>query len=445
MKELPEKTSWILQIESLLSDGRGLARKDGMAVFVSGAFPGMTVRAVPKIRHRNFTEAELAEVLASSPDTISPLCPHTDTCGGCPWQTLSYPAQLYWKHRITTDALQRVGNLTIPDIPETIPSPRLHHYRNKMAFAFCNGFFGLRARRSHAVIPVEHCILQDSLSSKARSVCAQAVKDFGLHPLFLVIRRPESGGLFLELIVRDREAGDIGHLFATAVRSMLPEVSGIVLSLRTSAGDVAYGNAILYADSPEITERLGEIPFHLGNGAFFQVNTPAAALLYEKIFQAAQADLPRDRPSYVTDLYAGVGSIGLYLASRIRKDISVTAVEQMPGASSLAKRNAAALGIRHFTHITGDAVKMFARITAKRPQDLVILDPPRSGAGKPLLQSLLQNRPRQLIYVSCDPATLARDLSLLSEEFTIRSVQPVDLFPHTPHVENVVCLSGKKA
>lgn len=431
-----------LAVDALVSDGRGLGRFRGMAVFVEGALPGQTVRARIVAVRKRLAEAELVEVVAPSPDERAAPCPHAGRCGGCPWQALDYGRQLGWKERIVRDALERVAKVADPPLLPILPSPLAWGYRNKMEFAFGpseNGerAIGLRERGSRRIVEVTGCLLQTPLTMRvlaaARVLMNGPFRD--VEGRFLVIREPRAGGCFVELIAAPGVEAAVGGRFAAALREAADGVTGVALSVRAAAGDVAYGERTLYADG-ELEERLGHIRLRLGHNAFFQVNTPAAELLYaeaERFAALATFDAP-----VLWDVYGGVGSIGLYMARHAGR---VVGIEAMPGAVRCARANARALGVEGYRVEPGDAKSVLGRLAKFGPKpDVVVVDPPRAGLDATVARQLADAAPRRLVYVSCNPATLARDVARLAPAYRLAAARPVDLFPQTPHVETAALL-----
>ena len=437
-----------LDITALVSDGRGIGRLEGMAVFVEGALPGQRVRArIARVRKR-MADADLVEVLVPSGEEKAPPCPHAGRCGGCPWQGLPYARQLEWKARTVRDALQRIGGIAEPPMLDILPSPMEWGYRNKMEFAFGRAesgenILGLRERGSRAIVPVTDCLLQSPLTMQVLNVVRELVQKqerLAIRCRFLVVRRPAAGGCFVELIVGPdaarKDDARLGKLLGAELRAAVPELSGFTLSLRSAPGDVAYGESIAYTDG-EIRERIAGVELLLGPSSFFQVNTPAAELLYAEI--ARLCNLEALEEPVVWDVYGGIGSIGFSLMQHM-KGGRLIGVEEMPGAVQYARKNAAALKVRGYRMEAGDARSILGRLTREQHPDVVVVDPPRAGLDARVVQHLLKASPARLIYVSCNPATLARDIARLSSGFRLRSVRPVDLFPQTPHVESVALL-----
>ena len=430
-----------LSVDALVSDGRGLGRHDGVVVLVEDALPGQRVRARIAAVRKSLAEAELVEVLERSPDEQGPPCPHAGRCGGCSWQSLAYERQLAWKERIVRDALERVGKVQEPPVLPVLASPCEWGYRNKMEFAFGMSegggkAIGLRERGSRNIVEVTGCLLQTPLTMRVLG----AVRELANGPFrdlagrFLVVREPKAGGCFVELIVGPGCGAEAGGRFAAALRAEVAEVTGFALSERSATSDVAYGERTLYADG-RLEERIGDVLLQMGHNAFFQVNTPAAELLYAEAARFAALDELPD--PVLWDVYGGVGSIGLSLGRNAR----VVAVEEMPGAVRYARSNAKALGMKAYRVEQGDAKSVLGRLVKLGPKpDVVVVDPPRAGIDAKVAQQLVEAAPSRLVYVSCNPATLARDVARLSPAFRLRAARPVDLFPQTPHVETVALL-----
>ena len=430
-----------LRVDVLVSDGRGLGRHDGVVVLVEDALPGQLVRARVAAVRKSLAEAALVEVLERSPDEQEPPCPHAGRCGGCSWQSLAYGRQLAWKERIVHDALERVGKVACPPMLPILPSPSEWGYRNKMEFAFgVSGdggkALGLRERGSRNIVEVTGCLLQTPLTMRVLEA-VRMLSNGAFHDLdgrFLVVREPNAGGCFVELIVGAGGSLEAGERFAEALRAETPEVTGFALSERLAPSDVAYGERALYADG-RLEERIGDVRLQMGHNAFFQVNTPAAELLYAEAARfAALEELP---DPVLWDVYGGVGSIGLYMGRNAR----VVGIEEMPGAVRYARGNAKALGRKAYKVEQGDAKSVLGRLVKLGPKpDVVVVDPPRAGIDAKVAQQLAEAAPLRLIYVSCNPATLARDVARLAPAFRLKAARPVDLFPQTPHVETVPLL-----
>jgi 23S rRNA (uracil1939-C5)-methyltransferase len=434
-----------LEIEAVVSDGRGLARHEGRAVFVAGALPGQQVLAtLVRVRER-MAEATLDAVLAASPQARPEPCPHHAECGGCPWQALPYARQLEWKTRFVHDALRRIGRIAEPFVPPALPSPLEWRYRNKMEFAFGlddgrNRTVGLRRRASRSIVGVTACLLQSERTmrvlARVRATACGRAPDVPWR--YLVVREPAAGGCLIELIAGPHPAAAReGRRIGSDLLAACPDVDGVVVSERAAALDMAYGERILCALGQSVLEeRIGPLRVRLGAGTFFQVNTRATALLYAEIRRLAG---PGDRLRRIWDVYCGVGSIGLYLAAAREcgtEPPHITAVDISRQAVELARHNARSLGVAASCRQAAADRILPVLLSGKKtpPPDLILLDPPRAGLSPGVVRALLRARPRRIVYVSCDPATLARDAAGLAP-YALTEIRPVDMFPQTPHVE----------
>lgn len=486
-----------LSISALVSDGRGLGRHEGLVVLVEGGLPGQTVRVRITSVQRSLVEGDMLEVLVLSPDEQPAPCPHAERCGGCAWQSLPYERQLLWKERIVRDALERVGKLKEPPVSTILPSPQQWGYRNKMEFAFgpasdrtsgeettSNGtgfVLGLRERGSRRVVEVTGCLLQSERTMQILAAMRTLLAEEGLtawedenrrfrepedfresrsvrasrngkaQPAnvsvstctgqcrFLVVREPRAGGCLVELITgpgtsspEGEKAVALGRRLSAALREAVPGVTGFVLSRRVAASDVAYGEQTLFSEG-QLEERIGHIQLTLGHNAFFQVNTAAAEVLYAEV-ERLSGLASMEEPT-LWDVYSGVGSIGFYLARHAKR---IVAIEEMQGAVRCARLNAKALQLEKYKVEAGEARSVLGRLAKVGPRaDVVVLDPPRAGIDTKLVQILSSITPRRLVYVSCNPATLARDAARLAPAYRLVETRPVDLFPQSPHVESV--------
>ncbi len=476
-----------LELHGLSSDGRTVGRdKDGMTVFVRGGLPGQ--RVLVRLSHvkKRMAEAELLNVFAPSANERPAPCPHAETCGGCPWQRLPYALQLEWKTRLVEDALRRLGRL---DLPEGALRPAISAgeeaewgYRNKMEFAFAaddNGVtrLGLRARSSRAVAEVTDCRLQSPRAMAALAALRKLCAEFRLHAAaperparerttrktsfsssvrqndilrFAVIREPRDGGCLVELITfpSPQESANIRALGQKLMDSGLG-VTGFVHSVRADEANVAYGEeTVLTMGDVELSETLRlqgrDVTFHLDHNSFFQVNSRAAELLYNATAALAADLFPGADGRWgkeCWDIYCGVGGLALTMGPRFQR---VFGLESVAPAVTLAAQNAERLGESTvYRFESGDAATLERVFRQRGAPDLLVTDPPRAGMDERVVQAILKHCPPRLALVSCNPSTLARDLALLAPRYDIRAVQPVDLFPQTPHVETVVALSAR--
>ena len=444
-----------LRIERLSSDGSGVAHSaDGEAVFVPGTAPGDEARVRIVKDCGRYAFGILDELLTPSPDRIPVDCPVAGPCGGCSLRHLDYAAELRAKQESVLDAFRRIGGLEVP-VLDILPSPEVDRYRNKVQFpvgvdkngAPCIGFY---AGRTHRIVPCPDCKLQPGvLNEIGNALCAffaqqnirpydeQSGKGLVRH---LFLRRGAHSGQIMVCLVCTRAKLPHAEQLCTALREQFPAISTILLNVNAKNTNVILGgeNHILYGPG-YIEDTLCGVPVRLGPLSFYQVNTLAAERLYGVAAQYAQLT-PDDT---LLDLYCGMGTIGLSMADQCRELIGV---EIVPEAIESAKANAARMGeavaakSRFFCADAGQAATQLAA-EGLHP-DIVMLDPPRKGCDEATLSAVVRMAPRRVVYVSCNPATAARDAAWLEKNgYHAEKVQPVDLFPRTKHVETVVLLS----
>ena len=448
-----------LRIERLSSDGSGVAHSaDGEAVFVPGTAPGDEARVRIVKDCGRYAFGILDELLTPSPDRIPVDCPVAGPCGGCSLRHLDYAAELRAKQESVLDAFRRIGGLEVP-VLDILPSPEVDRYRNKVQFPVgvdkngvpCIGFY---AGRTHRIVPCPDCKLQPGVLNKIGNALCAFFAQQGIRPYdeqsgkglvrHIFLRRGAHSGQIMVCLVCTRAKLPHAEQLCTALREQFPAISTILLNVNAKNTNVILGgeNHILYGPG-YIEDTLCGVPVRLGPLSFYQVNTLAAERLYGVAAQYAQ--LTSD--DALLDLYCGMGTIGLSMAERCRELIGV---EIVPEAIESAKANAARMGetvaakSRFFCADAGQAATQLAA-EGLHP-DIVMLDPPRKGCDEATLSAVVRMAPRRVVYVSCNPATAARDAAWLEKNgYHAEKVQPVDLFPRTKHVETVVLLSHKKA
>ena len=444
-----------LRIERLSSDGSGVAHSaDGEAVFVPGTAPGDEARVRIVKDCGRYAFGILDELLTPSPDRVPVDCPVAGPCGGCSLRHLDYAAELRAKQESVLDAFRRIGGLEVP-VLDILPSPEVDRYRNKVQFpvgvdkngAPCIGFF---AGRTHRIVPCPDCKLQPSvLNEIGNALCAFFARQ-GIRPYdeqsgkglvrHIFLRRGAHSGQIMVCLVCTRAKLPHAEQLCTVLREQFPAISTILLNVNAKNTNVILGseNHILYGPG-YIEDTLCGVPVRLGPLSFYQVNTLAAERLYGVAAQYAQLT-PDDA---LLDLYCGMGTIGLSMAGQCRELIGV---EIVPEAIESAKANAARMGeavaakSRFFCADAGQAATQLAA-EGLHP-DIVMLDPPRKGCDEATLSAVVRMAPRRVVYVSCNPATAARDAAWLEQNgYHAEKVQPVDLFPRTKHCECVIALS----
>lgn len=462
----------IVEMADFAVGGKSIARLDGLVIFVPGTVPGDKVKARVRKAKKSYLEAEMLELLQASLLRTLPRCSHFGICGGCKWQQASYASQLDFKRRQVVDALERIGGFQGVVVQEAIGSDEQYFYRNKMEFSFGpkwvdrDKFRDLKEGASdhgHSialglhpatlfskVLDIEECFLQSPLSNQVLGLVRKVAVENGLtfystitHAGFLrnlVIREGKRTGDVMANLVTSEDRPEIMQKFNDRLVEECPQVTTFLNNITTRKSQVAIGEyERVYHGPGYITEKLGGRVFKVSANSFFQTNTLQAERLYEAAVR--MADLrPED---LVYDLYSGTGTIALFLAGHVRRVVCVEAVE----ASVLdARSNADLNGVSNCIFEIGDLKE---KLTTDRKwmehhgsPSVVILDPPRSGAHGKVILKILELAPDRIVYVSCNPATQARDLKLLCADgrYVIREVQPVDMFPHTEHIECVVAL-----
>lgn len=444
-----------LRIERLSSDGSGVAHSaDGEAVFVPGTAPGDEARVRIVKDCGRYAFGILDELLTPSPDRIPVDCPVAGPCGGCSLRHLDYAAELRAKQESVLDAFRRIGGLEVP-VLDILPSPDVDRYRNKVQFPVgvdkngvpCIGFF---AGRTHRIVPCPDCKLQPSVLNEIGNALCAFFAQQGIRPYdeqsgkglvrHIFLRRGAHSGQIMVCLVCTRAKLPHAEQLCTALRGQFPAISTILLNVNAKNTNVILGseNHILYGPG-YIEDTLCGVPVRLGPLSFYQVNTLAAERLYGVAAQYAQLT-PDDA---LLDLYCGMGTIGLSMAEQCRELIGV---EIVPEAIESAKANAARMGetvaakSRFFCADAGQAATQLAA-EGLHP-DIVMLDPPRKGCDEATLSAVVCMAPRRVVYVSCNPATAARDAAWLEQNgYHAEKVQPVDLFPRTKHCECVIALS----
>jgi len=461
--EIRKGQSLELRIEDLAFGGRVIAKVGGLVVFVDGALPGDLVQATVYRKRRQYAEARTDRILEPSPHRVVPPCEHVPICGGCRFQDLAYPEQLAHKERQVAECLAHLGHVRIDPRP-AIASPRLFHYRNKMEYSFgCDReghlTLGLHIRGSFdRTFDLHRCHIATPISSEI----VAAVRDAARRENLTAYDTRSHTGLLRYLVVREgiRSGQVMVNLVATehhpaldriaaSLRREFPSVAGVLLNLTRRKAQVATGEEErVLSGEPTIFDTIGGITFEISSGSFFQTNTEQA----ERLLATALEGLALTGEETVLDVYSGTGAFTLPIARRTREAIGI---ESSAEAVRNAERNAARNGIANARFWTGEAMEVLrdrlhlgtgpdrSRSGAERPRiDAVLVDPPRAGLHPGVVSRLLHLSAPRLVYVSCNPSTLGRDLALLCESrYETLWVQPIDMFPHTPHIECVAALA----
>jgi 23S rRNA (uracil1939-C5)-methyltransferase len=448
-----------IEIEKLAFGGQGLARVDNQVVFVEEGLPGDRAFIQIKKVRRNYSDARIIEILKPSPLRILPACSHFGNCGGCKWQNLEYQKQCHFKREQVLESLAHIGKMNPEIIPPTIPSPLVFGYRNKMEFSFTDNRWltpeelrnpdikkdfalGLHVPGSFdRIMHIEKCWLQDEVMNKILSFSQNFFKDsqFPVFNLkthqgllrFLVIRKSFSDHNYMVNVVTFTPARELMAHYAKNLVEKFPQIVSVVNTVNPRFAQIAFGEEeyLIFGQST-ITEKIGDFEFEISANSFFQTNPLQAENLYHSVQKFAGTG-----NKVIWDLYAGTGTIALFLAKRTEKVIGFELIES---AVQDATRNAERNGIGNCEFLSGEIRESLA--ARLESPDVIICDPPRSGMHQDVVQAILHKQPEKIIYVSCNPATLARDLRLMTNEYQLKEVQPVDMFPHTYHIESVALL-----
>lgn len=458
-----------LLIESYAAEGKSIAKlADGKVVFVDNAIPGDVIDAVIVKDKKSWAQAKTSRLVTPSPMRVEPFCKHFGVCGGCKWQMLPYKQQLVYKQQQVVDQLSRIGNVELPEIQPILGSAQDRYYRNKLEFTFSASryrtFEEISERNEkfepepalgfHApglfdkVVEIDECYLQPEPTNTLLRVLRAYTKErnhsyynYKSHEGWLrnVVLRVATTGEILVNIVIQHEDKEEREALLDHVLAHVPGITSLHYTINPKLNDTIHDlEVVCYSGKPYIEERLEDFRFKISPKSFFQTNTRQA----EELYRVAREFAGLTGTETLYDLYCGTGSIGIFCSEKAG---SVIGIEVVADAIADAKENAAMNGLNHCTFYAGDVEKIctddfFAK--HGRP-DVIITDPPRAGMSEKLVQQLLRMRAPRVVYVSCNPATQARDLGLLDEAYRIVKLQPVDMFPHTHHIENIALLELK--
>lgn len=433
-------------------EGDGVARTEGgFVLFVEGAMPGDQAEVEVTRVHSRHGEARLVRLLRPAPGRIAPPCPVAGRCGGCPLMHAAYPEQLRWKEERVRQALARIGGLDEVPVASIIGMEQPWAYRNKAQFPVTmeggRPVVGFYRRRSHDVVPADPCLIQHPLAVEVARAVRELMEELELGAeaggepsgflRHLVVRVSFSREEAMAILVTRERAFPAKEAFIAGLRRRVPAVASVVQNVKRETGRGVMGpvSVVLWGKS-HLAERIGHREFLISPDSFFQVNPEQTRRLYDVVAELAGVRLGDS----VWDIYCGAGTIGLYVA---REGVALRGVELSPQAVQDARLNAARNGVGDACFEAGRAEEALARWVAQGERaDVAILDPPRSGCDPRTLAAVAAAGPRRIVYVSCAPATLARDLARLrAHGYVTRKVQPVDMFPHTAHVEAVALLS----
>ena len=458
-----------IRLEKYAAEGKSIAyMEDGRALFVEGAIPGDVAKVFVHKVKSSYAEGKALAIVEPSPDRLQPFCSHFGTCGGCKWQMLPYEKQLAYKQQQVEDQLRRIGHVELPEIMPILGSAATQYYRNKLEFTFSeqqyltreeiDQFAGQEITRRPAlgfhapgmfdkVVDIDTCYLQNEPTNKIKNMLRDMATEMEL-PFYdyrkqegflrnLIIRVASSGQTMVNLVVH-HERPEL-FVLLDAIKDNCPEVASLNYTINGKMNDTIYDlEVVCYAGQPYIEEYLEEYKFKISPKSFFQTNTKQAEVLY----QVTRDFAGLTGTEVVYDLYCGTGSIGIFCSKNAK---SIVGIEVVEDAIKDAKINAAWNNLDTCKFYAGDVAKIATdEFFAKHGKpDVIITDPPRAGMSEKLIQQILKMKAPRVVYVSCNPATQARDLALLDEQYKVLKIQPVDMFPHTHHIENVVLLELK--
>ena len=467
-----------ITITDFAAEGKALARVDDMVVFVPWAVPGDVCDLQVRRKKHSFMEAEIACLHTPSPLRIKPFCQHFGVCGGCKWQQLPYEEQLKMKQQQVYDQLTRIGKVALPEFRPILGSVKTREYRNKLDFGCANkrwltseelkdeqiekdvpaiGFHITGA--FDKILPIEKCWLMDDVQNQIRNeICNYAIrKDISFFDLRqqvgllrdVIIRNSNTGELMVIIQFHYDEEGDEqkAQELLQHVADTFPQITSLMYLNNQKCNDTIGDQEILtFKGNDHIYETMEELRFKVGPKSFYQTNTEQAYHLYcvarEFAFGSPLSLEGQGEAPLVYDLYTGTGTIANFVAKKARK---VIGIEYVPEAIEDAKVNSQENHIDNTLFFAGDMKDILTDdfIAEHGRPDVIITDPPRAGMHPDVVKTILKAAPQRIVYVSCNPATQARDLQELDSDYQVVAVQPVDMFPHTPHVENVVLLNKR--
>lgn len=459
-----------ITITDYAAEGKALARVNELVVFVPFAVPGDVVDLQVRRKKRSYCEAEIIRFIKYSERRVKPFCQHFGICGGCKWQNIPYDEQLRMKQKQVYDQLTRIGKVNLPEFNQILGSVKTQGYRNKLEFGCSNrrwltqeeiasgsDFTQMNAVGFHItgafdkILPIEKCWLMDDLQNKIRN----AIRDYAYEHdiVFYDIRR--QCGLLRDIMVRNSDTGEwmvliqfhyekdedevIAKNLLQHIADSFPEITSL-LYVNNQKGNDTFNdlNIEVFKGNDYIYETMDGLTFKVGAKSFYQTNTKQAYHLYSVVRDFANLT----GNELVYDLYTGTGTIANFVSRYAKR---VIGIEYVPEAIEDAKINSEINNISNTLFFAGDMKDILTEsfISENGTPDIIITDPPRAGMHPDVVQTIIKTAPKRIVYVSCNPATQARDLSLLDDLYEVVAVQPVDMFPHTPHVENVVLLNRR--
>ncbi len=453
-----------VEISDIGAEGKAIAKVDDVVIFIANVIPGDIVDIQITKKRSRYREANVVNFIKFSPDRIEPFCSHFGVCGGCKWQSLPYEKQLFYKQKQVYDQLKRIGKIDMPEIMPIKGASQTTHYRNKLEFTFCNqrwlsreeidsqeeivnkGALGFHIPGMFdKVLNIQKCWLQPEPSDSIRNFIREYSVENNLE--FFDIRKQL--GFLRNIIIRSSSTGEVMLIVVffredklkregllNAVADKFPEITSLMYVVNGKGNDTIIDQeVVLYKGNGFIFEEMEGLKFKIGPKSFYQTNSSQAYELYKVVREFAQ--LSGNETVY--DLYTGTGTIANFIARNAK---NVIGVEYVPEAITDAVLNSEINNIKNTTFFAGDMKDVLSSefINVHGKPDVIITDPPRAGMHTDVVDTILEAAPERIVYVSCNPATQARDLELMKELYSVEKIQPVDMFPHTHHVENVVLL-----
>jgi 23S rRNA (uracil1939-C5)-methyltransferase len=454
-------------MEDYAAEGKSLARVEGKVVFAEGTIPGDVVDIRLQKNKKDWAEGVPVHFHQYSPERVTPFCQHFGVCGGCQWQMLPYEKQLQYKQKQVADSLKRIGKVALPEMMPIIGAPETQFYRNKLEYTFGNKRYLLKEELNdetvdieqnvagfHArgffdkVVNIEKCWLQPEPTNAIRLAVKQFAKTNGFsfydireHRGFMrtmQVRICTTGEVMVNIVFGEDDEEKRNRLLAF-VMEKFPGITTLLYTINTKWNDSLYDlEPVIYFGKGYVIEKLEDFCFKIGPKSFFQTNTKQA----ERLYQVTRDFAELTGTETVYDLYCGTGSIGIFVSRQAKKIIGV---ETIAAAIEDAHENAALNNIGHALFFAGDVIDICDEtfFAQHGKPDVIITDPPRAGMHEKLVNKILAAAAPTVVYVSCNPATQARDLQLLDAKYVVTKIQPVDMFPHTLHIENVVQLKLK--
>ncbi len=453
-----------VSITDTAENGHGVGRVENMVVFVEGAVPGDVADVHVYRKKKKYKEARLVRLVEASPDRVEPVCSHFGTCGGCRWQHLNYEKQLFYKQRQVEEVLKRIGKIPNPVISPILGSASQYFYRNRLDFS-CSDKRWLTKEELHAGIPmkedvigfhvpgrfdkildIKNCFLQDELSNTIRN----EIKRFSIEHGFQFFDVMEQDGFLRDIIFRSTSTGEWmlivvfkddleeeRNLLMNHLAKSFPQITSFLYIINPKRNSTIFDLPVnVFQGRDHIYEEMEGLKFKISAKSFYQTNSKQAFELYKiaRTFAALTGN------ELVYDLYTGTGTIANFVARNSKK---VIGIDNVPDAIEDAKENSRFNGIGNTEFFSGDLNKTLTKdfIQLHGKPDVIITDPPRSGMHPEAVMKMAEYSPSRIVYISCNPSTQARDIELLSEKYSVDSIQPVDMFPQTTHVENVILLN----